>query len=423
MPSSSNNALSSSLLSRQMARACRPRPWLTHSTASSSSATYPPVTAAARAKLDNNPSMPKPAPIRSQPIRTVFIKPQQPAPMPDAHSTSASSLISRAIARASRLRPWLAQSSKPMPAAVKLTPTADWAQSQAIDRQAADHQHLPLERLTTWLKTQAISPPPSKIPLPKPVSSVWGRKSSAYYERQVSQLSKNELPPRLTFWGTRSRIAFRQAFARFTSPSPPRPPAASTWGRKSRRLGLRQALTRLASPSPPRQALPPITMSPFPDSAFALSPTTAALASNVLERYDPRPLRVQLHRFDKVLNATRLAYFKLCQTLDDQASSDDDPTPPPRKPLVSFSNSPPQVHIVSRWIGVDRPKGEHVSADPTRWMGHLRSWTSIKEDPTSYHTTWSSEIDNSSFDHTGCRNPGCHFVAKDLWKWNGLIEW
>ena len=409
------SSLSSALSARQIARVSRPRPWLSHSTAPSPTSTV----VVPHGIASSRPRRPMPTPVPIQPTKCPILRrqaapvprPRQVTPSSPSSSSASSSLIARAVARASRDRPWLNPTIKPSApvvtktdlttapaiasAAIKPHTTAAWVQSQAVDlRQALSSP--PSNRLNSWLLSLAISPPGISSTIIR--SSVWGRKSSINYPRLLRQAIQVPKPRH----------------------------DSSTWGRKSStRLTITQPLAKVnEAQSRPKASSPPLQRADNSDSYIA------AIASTVLERYDPKPLREANSRLLKAMDEARLAHDQLVDTLRDledqkkqkKKKQDPKPMPPPPRKTVTFIDKP-KVIEVPRWIGVDQPKGEHVSSDTTRILGILHAWTPIDNDTYCFNTSWSTWVDDSQFDHSDCQNPECHYRAKDLYMLEPQEEW
>ena len=383
MPSSTSNTLSSSLISRQLARAARERPWLSKSKVVSSSSSHKHISSSS-----SHMHTIKPIPKSS-------VEPHQTAHVSDPSShLSSSSLISRRAARTDRVRPWLAKPNKLAAApAVKPNPTtAAWVKSQA--RPITLHSALnllpspspPSKRLTSWLESQVVSPVLTSIPVP----TTWGRKASAYRSRRYQQAAIQS-----------SKIIQR----------------ATAWGRKSRGLTLRQAFARISSPSHP--PLAPIF--PIPSPLITFDKETEDLIANVMQPYDFSPLRLQQARLIRTMDNARLQV--LAGSGSSSASSSYSSPSPPVKKEVRFAEDPvTKVTNVRNWIGITAPKQDHVSG-PRAFLGQLIGWTPIPGDAYSHTTIWCSGLDNTTHTHERCPNPDCHYRAKDLYTFKPLEEW
>ena len=359
MLSTSSNTINSSLLSRQLARAAHPRPWLSN------------IKVASTSSSSSDKSIPT-----SQP---------------------SSSLTSRAAARASRPRPWLTQSIQPIAApAVKPTSTpAAWVQSQAKPITLSHAVALlpspspPSKRLTSWIATQAVSPVPSSIPVP----AAWGRKSSAYQSRRYRQqaIQSSKILPRATTWGRKSTgLTLRQAFALVSSPSPspvrPIPPPAAAISFDKETMELIANILELYDPEPLQ----------IQEARLDQALKDARLAYAAL---------LETERQDAIASD----------------SSIQEPILPIRK-TVTFADNLNKVAIVPRWIGIIAPKQDHVSGSRS-FLGHLRAWTPVDGDIYSHLTTWCSDMDNTSYSHADCSNPDCHIRAKDLYMMDPIDDW
>ena len=210
-----------------------------------------------------------------------------------------------------------------------------------------------------WIKSQAVDLP--RAPRRSPQASRQSSSTSLRHSPTSNASMSIPAPPIVMPKRRPTTVAPRQA-VRYPSTSNKRPALPSS------------------SSSRPQQMVTPAS----PDNSIAAI-VREAFAFDINEfRAEMEPLYAKLrdhHQFLRRLTRKKVAF-------------DDKPT------VIEYP----------RWI-----EREHVHFNPARLLGKPLAWEPLGDGNLYEHRiTWGSDF-ASSFDHSDCKNPGCHRRAKDLY--------